>query len=356
MAAARGPLAVRGPRRRQHRLRPHAADPVHPGPQHRPRRRARLARAAARRRRWPRTRTTARPPRSPSPAPCRRSSRSSASRARAIVVLDEQGQTTLADQTASPAGDEDDRTRVRAPQAVAGPGAGARAARPAAYPPLSGSTSIPAAAHTRRDLAARPALRCRWPGRRRPRRGGHGPGRPRPGRGPRRSPEAGRADCSAGGAADPHRDQPGASLLSVVAAVVVALLVGVAVWAVVGRGDGDPRSPAPPDRGRAERRRPAERAPGPDDRGRRPHRVRCASRGPTPGREKGDTFRFRQAHRRVGRSPRRRSGRQRHHDHAVVKVAKGTQVCAPGAGGPQRARRPTGREPHVREGGLTAWV
>ncbi|KRE56063.1 serine/threonine-protein kinase [Phycicoccus sp. Soil748] len=38
----------------------------------------------------------------------------------AIVVLDEQGQTTLADQSAPAPGAEDDRTRVRAPQAVQG--------------------------------------------------------------------------------------------------------------------------------------------------------------------------------------------------------------------------------------------
>ena len=38
----------------------------------------------------------------------------------AIVVLDEQGQTTLADQSAPAAGADDDRTRVRAPQAVQG--------------------------------------------------------------------------------------------------------------------------------------------------------------------------------------------------------------------------------------------
>ena len=38
----------------------------------------------------------------------------------AIVVLDEQGQTTLADQSAPAPGAEDDRTRVRAPQSVQG--------------------------------------------------------------------------------------------------------------------------------------------------------------------------------------------------------------------------------------------
>ena len=67
----------------------------------------------------------------------------------AIVVLDEQGQTTLADQTPAPEGDEDDRTRVRSPQAVRSAQAPPqpRPSQPA-YPSMSGSTSIPAAAHT----------------------------------------------------------------------------------------------------------------------------------------------------------------------------------------------------------------
>ncbi len=61
-----------------------------------------------------------------------------------IVVLDEQGQTTLADTSPTP-GTDDDRTRVRAPQAVR---AQTPSPAPAAHRPMSGSTSIPAAGHT----------------------------------------------------------------------------------------------------------------------------------------------------------------------------------------------------------------
>ena len=117
VAAARRPVAVRGPRWRQLGIRPDAPDPLQPGAEHRSGRRAGLARAAARpvdgqgpgnrpatalafaralqeieqEQRFPRT---------------------------AIVVLDEQGQTTLADQTPTRPSAEEDRTRVRSPQAV----------------------------------------------------------------------------------------------------------------------------------------------------------------------------------------------------------------------------------------------
>jgi hypothetical protein len=47
----------------------------------------------------------------------------------AIVVLDEQGQTTLADQSGPKSGPDDDRTRVRAPQSVQGQVAPARPVR-----------------------------------------------------------------------------------------------------------------------------------------------------------------------------------------------------------------------------------
>ena len=62
-----------------------------------------------------------------------------------IVVLDDHGQTTLADTTpTAPGADDDDRTRVRAPQPV-------RAQvplPPQSYPTMSGSTSIPEAGQT----------------------------------------------------------------------------------------------------------------------------------------------------------------------------------------------------------------
>lgn len=68
----------------------------------------------------------------------------------AMVVLDEQGQTTLADHSGPRPGDADeDRTRVRSPKTVHGQGPAPARPAPAAYPsPLPGSTSIPAASTT----------------------------------------------------------------------------------------------------------------------------------------------------------------------------------------------------------------
>ena len=68
----------------------------------------------------------------------------------AMVVLDEQGQTTLADHSGPRPGDADeDRTRVRSPKAVHAQGPAPARPAPAAYPsPLSGSTSVPAASAT----------------------------------------------------------------------------------------------------------------------------------------------------------------------------------------------------------------
>lgn len=65
----------------------------------------------------------------------------------AMVVLDEQGQTTLADHSGPRPGDADeDRTRVRSPKAVHGQGPAPARPAPAAYPsPVSGSTAVPVA-------------------------------------------------------------------------------------------------------------------------------------------------------------------------------------------------------------------
>jgi hypothetical protein len=57
----------------------------------------------------------------------------------AIVVLDEQGQTTLADQSAPAPGADDDRTRVRAPQSVQGQ---APAAPPRPPRSVGGTTAV----------------------------------------------------------------------------------------------------------------------------------------------------------------------------------------------------------------------
>ena len=74
-------------------------------------------------------------------------------------------------------GDDDDRTRVRAPKAIRSPGPAPARPAPAAYPPpLSGSTAIPSAAHTPIATNHASSARRRWPASRRgPRRGGHCP-------------------------------------------------------------------------------------------------------------------------------------------------------------------------------------
>ena len=145
----------------------------------------------------------------------------------AIVVLDEQGQTTLADQTA-PGADDGDRTRVRSPRAVQAQ-APARADHAAYGKPLSGSTSIPGALPT---TVTRPAQGAR------PvpddvaeegtvRRGSVRPAGPAPEAEPAPTP-TGRTEISP------------VVLLSVVGVVVLALGGGL-VWALFGRGgDGPP--------------------------------------------------------------------------------------------------------------------
>ena len=242
-----------------------------------------------------------------------------------IVVLDEQGQTTLADQTASPTGDEDDRTRVRAPQAVQAQTRAPERAGPSAHPPLSGATSIPAAGHTaatsRRPGSPVGAGAAAWSGsvaddlaeegtvrvdRNRARDAGVSPEPP---------------DTAT---QDRHEISPAALLTGV--GLVVALLVGIAVWAVVGRGDAEPTDQPSPS---------VVAGPTGDDPLSLPQVPEIkAQAGPGTvsfswtyaGPVKGDTFRFRQAPSvdaldEATFVPSTSATR-------VVRVAKGTQVCA----------------------------
>ncbi|MEO6410978.1 MAG: serine/threonine-protein kinase [Pedococcus sp.] len=238
----------------------------------------------------------------------------------AIVVLDEQGQTTLADQTPTPVGDEEDRTRVRSPQAVRSAQA-LPPARPAhtAYPSLSGSTSIPAAGHTTvtsahagsagtavpDDIAEEGTIRVD------------------------RSRGAGVATAPAPDAAptpmaDSRHEISPAMLLTLVG-VVVALLAGVALWAVFGRGDAEPVTP------------PSKTVAGPGEDSPldipevptmsvRPVIGGVAFSWSYPGAQKGDTFRFRSAATVDAVSDAGTSG-PLPTSTRLVKVAKGTQVC-----------------------------
>ena len=240
----------------------------------------------------------------------------------AIVVLDEQGQTTLADQT-STAGDggEEDRTRVRSPQAVRSAQALPQP-RPGqtAYPPLSGSTSIPPAGHTSvtsphpgpvaqgvpDDVAEEGTVRVD------------------------RSRAAGAAGAPAapGPAAPPTQDgerhEISPAMLLTGLAVVVAVLAGIALWAVFGRGGADPAatptrtvaSPTDDD--------PVAIAPVPT----------ISARGTTggvafswtyPGAEKGDGYRFRSAA--TVDALEKATFVNLPTTTRVVKVAKGKQVC-----------------------------
>ena len=151
----------------------------------------------------------------------------------AMVVLDEQGQTTLADHSGPRPGDADeDRTRVRSPKAVHAQGPAPARPAPAAYPSrLSGSTSIPAVSTTpvsTNHAAGSPATTGLHDGladegtvrvdRSRARQAAEGP--------------------EPAGAAAGRRQQVQVSpavALGVVGGLVLAL-VGVGAWALVGRG------------------------------------------------------------------------------------------------------------------------
>lgn len=239
----------------------------------------------------------------------------------AIVVLDEQGQTTLADQTPGPAGEAEDPTRVRSPQAVRSAQAlpQQRPGQPA-YPPLSGSTSIPPAARTTvtaglpgpvvhgvpDDVAEEGTVRVD------------------------RSRAAGAASDTAAPspaaepAAEVERHEISPTMLLTGVTVVVAVLAAIALWAVFGRGEGAPV--ATPTRTVASQTDddPVAIAPVPT----------ISSRGTTggvafswtyPGAEKGDAYRFRSAPTLDGL----RTATFVNADTTtrVVKAAKGTQVC-----------------------------
>ena len=246
----------------------------------------------------------------------------------AIVVLDEQGQTTLADQTPAPGGDEDDRTRVRSPQAVRSAQALPQP-RPSrtAYPPLSGSTSIPAAGQTTvtsprpgqatsgvpDDVAEEGTIRV---DRSRAAAAGSAVG------------TAGAAGPVAPGpepaAADVQRHEISPAMLLTGVTVVVAVLAAIALWAVFGRGDGGPV--ATPARTVASQTDddPVAIAPVPT----------ISARGTTgavafswtyPGARKGDVYRFRSAptvDALTGAVFAKAATTT-----SVVKAAKGTQVC-----------------------------
>jgi hypothetical protein len=246
----------------------------------------------------------------------------------AIVVLDEQGQTTLADQTPT-AGDggEEDRTRVRSPQAVRSAQALPQP-RPSqtAYPPLSGSTSIPPAGHTSitsphpgtvaqgvpDDLAEEGTIRV---------------DRSRSA-GPPGTPGTAGTTFAPGQATpatqDGERHEISPAMLLTGVAVVVAVLAGIALWAVLGRGGADPVAT------------PTRTVAGPTDDD--PVAIApvptTSARGTTggvafswtyPGAEKGDVYRFRSAA--TVDALEKATFVNVPTTTRVVKVAKGKQVC-----------------------------
>jgi len=168
----------------------------------------------------------------------------------AIVVLDEQGQTTLADQTAPSGADPDDaRTRVRAPKAIQAQAPAPARPAPAAYAPLlSGSTAIPAAAPT--PVATNHASSALGAGGPQHDEGLADEGTVRVDRSRARAatetPEAAALTARPGAPQSHTQISPGV-VLGVVAALVAAL-VGVGAWALAGRGDSPEATPtsAPP--------------------------------------------------------------------------------------------------------------
>jgi len=160
----------------------------------------------------------------------------------AVVVLDEQGQTTLADHSGPrPEDADDDRTRVRAPKAVQAQAPAPARPSPPAYPaPLSGATTIPAAGrvtpHTGSmasgradDLAEEGTVRV---DRSRARQAGGSTGNIAAVEAPDQPDDRSRATLSP------------AVVLGVVGALVLAL-VGVGAWALAGRGDAPAPTPSP---------------------------------------------------------------------------------------------------------------
>lgn len=147
----------------------------------------------------------------------------------AMVVLDEQGQTTLADHSGPRPGDADeDRTRVRSPKAVHGQGPAPARPAPAAYPsPVSGSTAVPVASTAL--VSTHPATTGLHDGL-------ADEGTVRVDRS--RAHQAAEGPEPAGAAAAGPRQQVQISpvvVLGVVGGLVLAL-IGVGAWALAGRG------------------------------------------------------------------------------------------------------------------------
>lgn len=147
----------------------------------------------------------------------------------AMVVLDEQGQTTLADHSGPRPGDADaDRTRVRSPKTVHGQGPAPARPAPAAYPsPVSGSTAVPVASTT--PVSTHPATTGLHDGL-------ADEGTVRVDRS--RARQAAEGPEPAGAAAGGRRQQVQISpvvVLGVVGGLVLAL-IGVGAWALAGRG------------------------------------------------------------------------------------------------------------------------
>ena len=239
----------------------------------------------------------------------------------AMVVLDEQGQTTLADHSGPRPGDADeDRTRVRSPKAVHAQGPAPARPAPAAYPsPLSGSTSVPAASATpvsTNHAAGSPATTGLHDGladegtvrvdRSRARQAAEGP------------------EPAAAGLRSRAQISP-AVVVGVVGALVLAL-VAVGAWALAGRGAA-PR-PVPTTAPRT--------VAGPtDDLLSIPQTPAIEARGLVadvrfswsyPAAEKGDTFRLRVAPTAQGLAEARYQVTK--DASRTVSAAKGRQVCA----------------------------
>jgi hypothetical protein len=156
----------------------------------------------------------------------------------AIVVLDEQGHTALAEPAATPAVDDDDRTRIRSPRTVHAQDQGPTAAAPALTPghlPLAESTAAD-------DLAEAGTVQVDRSRARAATEAGAGPAHRADEEDVRRA-----VDRSAEGAEPlaPGRVAP-TVLVSALGAVVV-VLAGVAGWALLGRaGEAAPRPTATP--------------------------------------------------------------------------------------------------------------
>jgi serine/threonine protein kinase len=235
----------------------------------------------------------------------------------AIVVLDEQGQTTLADQSAPDGDGDDDRTRVRSPKAVhAQTPAPARTAPRAYQQPMSGSTSIPAAASTAvTSNQASSALGTRGPA------SDSGLAEEGTVRVDRASARAATETPEAPAA--PTAQISGGVVMAVVAVLVLAL-AGTLFWAFGGRE----REPVTP---------PAKTVARPSDDSAldipqvptmsvRPVTGGVAFSWSYPGAQKGDTFRFRSAAT-VDAVAKAGTSAPLPTSTKLVKVAKGTQVC-----------------------------